>query len=79
MVGVLDTGMLFVEFPVAVGDPECSQSQLRIANDHPSKDSVLAIALAAYTTGTRVQVKPGGCLGSHPSLVTSGYIHLIRK
>lgn len=71
-VGTRGNGTVFIEFSGPVGLPQCSQSQVAIPASNPASKSILAIAMAAYFSNTRVYIQTDDCVGIYPTMSGQG-------
>ncbi|ASA57755.1 hypothetical protein [Vibrio gazogenes] len=66
--GLYGNGRLFIATDTQINEPGCPSDRIDVAPNHPQIDRWLSIALAANTTGKRVQFKTNGCYKNHPTL-----------
>jgi hypothetical protein len=72
-VGVLGNGDVFIEFPEAIGpSANCTHAMVRIAATNATRKEILAVALTAYTSGTRLYLQTDNCYGGFPTMTGSG-------
>jgi hypothetical protein len=74
---VLGDGTIALELTSALTIGACSSAQVRIPPSNDAKRDILAVALAAYTTGNPVRVQADGCHGGYPTMTTtSSWIYM---
>jgi len=66
--GVLGNGDVLIKLSVTSDEIDCKTNFVKVENLSAAKDSVLSVALIAYTTGTMITVKTSGCYGGHPTI-----------
>jgi hypothetical protein len=67
-VGTRGNGTIFIELNAPIGLPQCTHSQIEIAPSQAAAKQLLAIALAAYLSQSRVYIQTDDCLGAYPTL-----------
>lgn len=63
-VGVYGTGTMFILLDQTVSEPGCESAEIRISPTHPQFKTILALAMSAAATESRIRVKTELCTGS---------------
>ncbi|UTW46445.1 hypothetical protein KFE80_06080 [bacterium SCSIO 12696] len=63
----IDTGWsneaIYVEFDNALSADNCQASRVKFHKDHPLLKEILSIALSAFHSKSKVQIRVSGCTG----------------
>lgn len=78
--GLWGNGGLFIVLESTYELAGCSSPEIWVASNHPSKNHILSVAMAAVASGKRVGIVVGGCSGpgGRPLFTesTDSYIYL---
>lgn len=81
--GINSNGNVFANMATTINQPGCPGVQVVLEPDNPYAKEFLSIAMTAFSTDTKVQIRTSGCYASAqpgflPSAQDHGWIHLTK-
>lgn len=78
-VGQRGNGNVAIKFKDTIDETGCPNKEIEIESTNPSATGLLSVAMAAYISDVRVNVKSDGCFNGVPTIVANGYITFLAK